>query len=264
MPSAAVCASATTWSTVWIGPFGIPAASSRAAHTAIGSVANRSERIGISAGAVDDPVAVGAEARILGEARPADRAAQTAEQIVVAGGDHDVPVGGGEGLIRDDRFDTGAVPLRDLAIGEVGRDRQRHPGERRLVERSVDDPAAPGAPTFLQRGEDADHRPHRRRHVDDRDGDPNRRSSVLAQQAHQPAIGLHHRIVARPVAQRPGRAEGSDIAIDEARLLGGQRGGGEAIPVERAVFEVVDQRRRRARGSARAAFRPEPDRRGRS
>src|SRR6516165_809426 len=48
-PRAAVCSSATTWSTVWIGPFGIPAASSRAAQAAIRSPAKRSARIGISA-----------------------------------------------------------------------------------------------------------------------------------------------------------------------------------------------------------------------
>src|SRR5712664_319338 len=36
--------------------------------------------------AIDDPVAVGAEARVFGEARPPDRGTQPAEQIVVAGG----------------------------------------------------------------------------------------------------------------------------------------------------------------------------------
>src|SRR5208282_3758677 len=48
IPRALVCGSVTTWSRVWIGLFGIPAASRRSAQTAIGAVRKRSLRIGTS------------------------------------------------------------------------------------------------------------------------------------------------------------------------------------------------------------------------
>jgi len=67
----------------------------------------------------------------------------------IAGGHHHKTVGGFEGLIGHDLFDAGAVPPRDFAIGEVGRDRQGHPGQRGLVERGVDHPASAGALALL-------------------------------------------------------------------------------------------------------------------
>ena len=122
----------------------------------------------------------------------------------------------------------------------MGRDRDRHPGERCLVERGVHHPAATGAPTFLQGRENADHRPHPGGEIDDRHADPHRRSPVLAHQAHQPPIGLHQRVVAGPLAQRPDRAERPEIAIDEARLPGGQHFSRQTVTVERAEFEIVE------------------------
>ena len=83
-----------------------------------------------------------------------------------------------------------------------------------------------------------DHIP--RAHVDDRGRHPHRRAAVLAEEAHQPAIGLHHRVVAGPLAQRPVGAERVEVAADKARLRGDELGGAEAVAVERAEFEIVD------------------------
>ena len=87
--------------------------------------------------------------------------------------------------------------------------------------------------------EDPDHRPVGGAHIDDRGGDPHRRTAVFAEEAHQPRIGLHHRVVAGAVAQRPHGAERAEITEDEARLRGGEVGGAEPVAVERAEFEVV-------------------------
>ena len=131
------------------------------------------------------------------------------------------------------------MPRRDLAVRDKACEIDAHPGEPGLVERGIDDPALAGAAALLQRRQDADHRPHAGAHIDDRGRDPDRRAAVLAEEAHQPAIGLHHRVVAGLVAQRPDRAERAEIAEDEARLRRDEFGGAEPVAVERAEFEVV-------------------------
>ena len=52
--------------------------------------------------------------------------------------------------------------------------------------------------------------------VGDRDAEPERRAIGVAGDAHQPALGLHHRVVSRLVPPRPGLAEARDRAVDDA------------------------------------------------
>ena len=193
----------------------MPWPSSSRAHSARGLVGENLGQDRDQLRAVDDAVLVAVEARVLGEAGPVEHGGETAEQIVVAGRHHHVPVRGGKRLIRHDHIDPGAVPRRQFAIREIAGEIDAHPGQPGLVERGIDHPALAGAAALLQRRQDADHRPHPGPHVDDRGRHPDRRTAVLAEQAHQPAIGLHHRVVAGLVAQRPRRAERAEIAEDE-------------------------------------------------
>ncbi len=126
-----------------------------------------------------------------------------------------------------------------FAVGEIAGEINAHPRQPGLVERGIDNPALAGAAALLQCRQDADHRPHPGAHVDDRGRHPDRWPPILAEQAHQPAIGLHHRVVAGLVAQRPHRAERTQIAEDEARLRGHKVGAAEPVSVERAEFEIV-------------------------
>ncbi len=239
MPSACVCASATTWSNVLIGPFGMPW---RVEQPRPFRARLRRKNVGQDRDqllAVDDAVFVAVKARVLGEAGAVEHGGQAAEQIVVAGRHHHVPVRGGKRLIRHDHIDPGAVPRRQFAVREIPGEIDAHPRQPGLVERGIDDPALAGAAAFLQRRQDADHRPHPGPHVDDRGRHPDRRAAVLAQEAHQPAIGLHHRVVAGLVAQRPRRAERAEIAEHKARFRRNEIGPAEPVAVERAEFEIV-------------------------
>jgi len=67
--------------------------------------------------------------------------------------------------------------------------------------------------TRPQRGEDPDRRPPRRRVVDQRHADPNRRAAGLARDREEAGERLHQRVVARLLAERS-RPEGVDAAVD--------------------------------------------------
>ena len=140
-----------------------------------------SDRIGTSSRAVDDPVLLRAEARVLGEARPVERGGEAAEQIVVAGRHHHVAVRRGEGLVRHDHVDAGAVPRRQFAGSRDSR-RDRC-SSRRARSRSSEVSTMPPLPVRPRSCNAArmpitDHIAGA--HVDDRGGDPDRRPAVLA------------------------------------------------------------------------------------
>ena len=69
-----------------------------------------------------------------------------------------------------------------------------------------------------QRQRDPLRREHAGDDVGDGDAEPERRAVGGAGDAHQPALGLHHRVVARLVAPRAGLAEAGDRAVDEPRV----------------------------------------------
>src|SRR5439155_2120927 len=57
----------------------------------------------------------------------------------------------------------------------------------------------------------------------------------------QAGARLHQRVVAGLVAQRPGRAERTDVAVDEARVERPQRLGAEAEPLRAAWAQALDE-----------------------
>src|SRR5439155_22885790 len=66
--------------------------------------------------------------------------------------------------------------------------------------------------------QDGSERTQGRAHVHDEYGEPPWRLPRVRVDGHEPAIGLHERIVPGPVAERPLRAEGRDRAVDEPRI----------------------------------------------
>jgi hypothetical protein len=52
---------------------------------------------------------------------------------------------------------------------------------------------------------------------------PHGRPPAFARHAHDPAEGLHQRVVARSSGERPAPPERADVAVDERRLLEAER-----------------------------------------
>ena len=100
--------------------------------------------------------------------------------------------------------------------------------------------ALAGDVAAVERGQNAHRGPHAGALVDDRHADAHRLAAVDAGHAHDAAMRLHQRVVARPLAQRPGAAIGAEIAIDQRGLFGAQRRRAEAELVDRAGPHVLD------------------------
>src|SRR6266850_407987 len=166
-------------------------------------------------GAMRDARGIVGEARIARQLGGAERGGRLDEERVGARGDHDPGIPRGEGLVRADHRGAGALRLRDLAGGEVVGHLKGGPGEGRLEERRRHVGATARALALAQGPQDGDDRPHARAHVHDGDGHARGRLPRVPIDGHEPAIGLHERIVPGPVAERSLRAEGRDRAVDE-------------------------------------------------
>ena len=114
-------------------------------------------------------------------------------------------------------------------------------GERRLVERRVDDRAFPGALALEQCGGDADRRPHPGPHVDERRADAHAGTSRLAGHADQAARGLHEGVVPRLLAERTDVAVCADGAVDEPRIAGADRVRAEPDALGEAGPEALEE-----------------------
>ena len=101
-PRAFTCGSSNTCAMLLIGPFGTPAASSSSTHSRVLRFAKISLQQPRQLGAVLDALAVGGEARVVGELGAAGRLAELAEEVVVAAGEDHLAVGGAERLVGHD------------------------------------------------------------------------------------------------------------------------------------------------------------------
>src|SRR6185312_3477361 len=89
--------------------------------------------------------------------------------------------------------------------------------QRAVVERRLDELAAPGMRALLQRQQDAERGAEAGGDVDHRHADAQRIAARLAIEAHQPGHGLYRRVIAGISAERSIGAEARDAAMDEAR-----------------------------------------------
>ncbi len=80
----------------------------------------------------------------------------------------------------------------------------------------------------------------RRHRVDDGNGVPQAFAVGLAVDAHHARLGLQHRIVARPVRQRPGLTVGRDREVDQLRIFRREARIVEAVLLQHAGPEVLD------------------------
>ena len=186
------------------------------------------------------PIRIAAKARVADPFRVTEYPRQQRKQLVVAGGDDDETVFRGVTAIGHDHGGARPLPLRHFAgsleIGGV----IAHPAEHGLIERGVDRGAGAAVAPLQKGGENADHGPHARGHVDDRGADPDRRLVRLSRHAHQAAERLHQGIIAGAVLERARAAEGADGAIDQRRFEGAQRLGVEAELRRRARPQILN------------------------
>ena len=155
------------------------------------------------------------KARVVRQAGRVEGASEPNEQRVGPGGDHHVAVGGRERLVGRDHRGARALGHRRLARRQIAHGVIRDPHQRRLEERRRDFHRAPRAIALAQRRDDAKRGPHPGAHVDDRRAHAHRFLAGMAVDRHEPGVGLHHRVVARHVAQGAARSEGGDRAVDE-------------------------------------------------
>ena len=171
-------------------------------------------------------------------------AAQGAELAVVAHGDDHHAVRAGEGLIGGQIGVSVAHPARRIARHEVvGRLIGQH-GRLNVEQGDVDVLALARRPRVPQGRQDGVGGVQAGEQIDDRHPDLHRlgarRAVRLAGDGHQPAHGLDHIVVARPVRVRPVLAEAGDGAIDQLRIDRRQRGVVEAVLLQPAGLEVLD------------------------
>ena len=92
-----------------------------------------------------------------------------------------------------------------------------------------------------QRGEHSERRPGSRALVDQRRADPDTGVAGLARHRDQPAGGLHERVVAGLLLQRPDVAVRADGAVDEAGVSLPQRLRAEAELVGEPGAEALEE-----------------------
>ena len=121
-----------------------------------------------SAVSVSHAIRVRPEALVRHQLRQREHLAQQHEEAVVSARDHQLAVARGEDLVRRDHREDGALRSGDGAVCEIADEVVADIGERRLVQRGVDDRACAGSLALQQRGGDPEPGPHPRAHVDER------------------------------------------------------------------------------------------------
>ena len=129
--------------------------------------------------------------------------------------------------------------------GEIVRALVGEHGDQRIEQRQVEMLADAALGAMRKRGAYGDAGVHAGDQVGDRDPRLLRAAArpvvALAGDAHQAAHALDHEVVPRPLAPRPGMAEAGDRAIDEAGVDLLQLRVAEAVAIEVAEFEVLQQ-----------------------
>ena len=195
--------------------------------------------------AVFHALAVGGEARIVGQLGASRRLAELPIQIVVAAGEDHPPVARAERLIGHDIRVQVADALRRHARGEVvgvlvGKQR-----DLRVEQREIEMLPEAGLRAMRERRADGDRGVHPGDDVGDRHAGALRtaawRAVGLSGDAHHPAHALDHEVVARPLAPGAALAKARQRAVDEPRIGLSQSVVAQAVAGEVAVLVVLDQ-----------------------
>jgi uncharacterized protein YggE len=186
-----------------------------------------------------DASAVGGEPRIGGERLQSGSLAQPAPLLVVSDGEHQRAVGRVERVVRRDRRVSVAHAARRLALGEhdpglIGEQRSD-----RVEHRYVHVLPVPGRVPREQRQQDPLSGEHSRDDVHDGDAEPIRRPVGGTGDAHEAALALEHRVVARLRRAWSILAVPGERRVDQPRMRGGQRVVVEPEPREHAGAEVL-------------------------
>ncbi|MNE47022.1 hypothetical protein D3C80_1413980 [compost metagenome] len=192
-----------------------------------------------------DPRAVAGEARVLGPFGMPGDFAELAELAVVADGEDEVAVGGGEILVRHDvRVGVAHAPWRH-AGGQVVHRLVGQAGHLHVEQGHVDVLAEAGLLAVRQRAEHRGARVQAGEDVGQRHADLHRPGALLAfgapGQAHQPAQALDHEVVAGALGVGAVLAEAGDRAVDQPRIDLAQAGVVEAVGGQAADLEVLQQ-----------------------
>src|SRR2546425_4853503 len=191
--------------------------------------------------AVPDAEVVGREARVGEQVFAADRGAEPLPEGVGEASDDEVAVARREGLVR---HQVGVAAPELAVLLAVGEHVRRHVGEERddgVEHRHLDPLARAGAVALDQRRADAERRVDARGDVRDRRRGLDGRATLLAGVAHETARRLQDQVHAWLLREWAARPEGSDRAVDEARVRGVERLGAEAVALHHAGAEILDQ-----------------------
>ena len=204
--------------------------------------ADRGFQRGLQVLAVLDPFRVALETRILGQGGETQRRRQPLPQPVVGGGDEDpLAVLAAEITIRHHGRMRRAERLRQRPRQEKALRVIVEQSHRRLEQRGIDPLAKPGARAVMDGAHDAEGREDSRGEVEERDTAANGRPSGLAGDRHDPAEGLHERLVAGAVLARPRAPEGRDRAVHEPGVQRGERVVAEPERFHGAGPEILDE-----------------------
>ena len=144
-----------------------------------------------------DASTVGGKPRIGGERLQSDNLAQPTPLLVVPDGEHQRAVGRVERVVRRDRRMPIAHAARRLPLGEHDPGLISEQRRDRVEHRHVHVLPLAGRVPREQRQQDPLGGEHPRDDVHDGDAEPVRRPVGGAGDAHEPALALEHRIVAR-------------------------------------------------------------------
>ena len=109
-----------------------------------------------------------------------------------------------------------------------------------IEQRHVDTLSAPGPRPLGQCRLDADQAIETGDDIGNGDADLLRRMPWVSRYIHQPAHGLSHEIVARPISIAPVLAKAADRAVHQGRIERRQAGVVEAVLLETSHLEVLD------------------------
>src|SRR5690606_7768274 len=195
--------------------------------------------------AADDAALDLGPARVGGQVGALDGGAVALPLHVVADRDDDLAVGHREDLVGHQAGVGVAVAVRDLAVGEVAGDLVAAQGDDAVQQGHVDVLPLAGYRAMVQRGQDGDGGVHAGDDVGDGDAGFLRAAAgqvvAFAGDAHQPADGLEHEVVAGLAGAGAVLAVAGDGAVHQARVDGAQAVVVQAVAPQVADFVVLYQ-----------------------
>jgi hypothetical protein len=139
-------------------------------------------------------------------------------QLFVADAEREIARPGPERLIREHRRVRRAPRAGDHPVGEIGANDAVEDAHLRFEHRHVDELAAAGPATCVQRRQDRERREHPGGDVGDRHARAHAGAARGAGYADHAAFSLHDQIERRAVAVRAVLAEAGDRAVDDLRI----------------------------------------------